>query len=254
MSDSEEDWTPPSEAQMKVIQAKRERSDKISKLMGDYLLKGYKMLATSCGVCYTVELQDRSGLKFCVACQEVDCHETSKDDPALSQHAAERVVEEQAFSSSNNTTDDRQQQQPQQQSTSLSTVNTPSPPTASCSRLSSLQTTVLPSTDLAPTPVRGATDVAPLPPVRGAGAVPRSAAPAARARPAETMSSLPAADGDSTRSLISHSVATVTNTLDTANRDLETCHNTEKQTQLIILIREAATTLVTLKHLLCDNN
>ena len=68
MSDSEEDWTPPSEAQMKVIQAKRERSDKISKLMGDYLLKGYKMLATSCNVCCTVELQDRAGLKFCVAC------------------------------------------------------------------------------------------------------------------------------------------------------------------------------------------
>ena len=38
MSD-EEDWSPPSEAELKVIQAKRERSDKISKLMGDYLLK-----------------------------------------------------------------------------------------------------------------------------------------------------------------------------------------------------------------------
>ena len=64
MSDSEDEWTPPSEAQLKVIQAKRERSDKISKLMGDYLLKGYKMLATSCTICFTVELQDRSGHKF----------------------------------------------------------------------------------------------------------------------------------------------------------------------------------------------
>ena len=45
---------------MKVIQAKRERSDKISKLMGDYLLKGYKMLATSCQVCFTVELQAKA--------------------------------------------------------------------------------------------------------------------------------------------------------------------------------------------------
>ena len=93
LSDSEDEWTPPSEAEMKVIQAKRERSDKISKVMGDYLLKGYKMLATSCRICYTVELQDKQGGKFCVACQEVDCHETSKDDPALSRHAAERVVE-----------------------------------------------------------------------------------------------------------------------------------------------------------------
>ena len=40
----------------------------------------------------------RSGNKFCVACQDVDCHETSKDDPALSEAAAERMVEEEAFS------------------------------------------------------------------------------------------------------------------------------------------------------------
>ena len=45
------DWTPPTEAEMKVIQAKKERSDKISKLMGEYLLKGYRMLATTCAVC-----------------------------------------------------------------------------------------------------------------------------------------------------------------------------------------------------------
>ena len=85
---------------MKVIQAKRERSDKISKVMGDYLLKGYKMLATSCPLCLTVELQDKQGAKFCVACQEVDCHETSKDDPALNQQAASRIIQEEAFSSS----------------------------------------------------------------------------------------------------------------------------------------------------------
>lgn len=36
---------------MKVIQARRERQDKISKLMGDYLLKGYKMLGEACEVC-----------------------------------------------------------------------------------------------------------------------------------------------------------------------------------------------------------
>ena len=67
MSDSEDEWTPPSEAQLKVIQAKRERSDKISKLMGDYLLKGYKMLATSCTICFTVELQDRSVTSCCTS-------------------------------------------------------------------------------------------------------------------------------------------------------------------------------------------
>ena len=38
--DFEDDWEPVSPAEMKVIQAKQERSNKISKIMGDYLLKG----------------------------------------------------------------------------------------------------------------------------------------------------------------------------------------------------------------------
>ena len=69
------------------------------------------MLATLCPLCECVELQDRQGAKYCVACQEVllpfsqnrsllnktnyqvDCHETSKDNPALSQQAAIGVRE-----------------------------------------------------------------------------------------------------------------------------------------------------------------
>jgi len=96
MSEDEE-WTPPTEAELKVLAARRERSDKISKLMGDYMLKGYRMLATLCPLCECVELQDRQGAKYCVACQEVDCHETSKDNPALSQQAAIGVRAEGAF-------------------------------------------------------------------------------------------------------------------------------------------------------------
>lgn len=49
--DEDYEWEPPTEAEMKVIQARRERQDKISKLMGDYLLKGYKMLGECCDVC-----------------------------------------------------------------------------------------------------------------------------------------------------------------------------------------------------------
>ena len=59
MSCPDDDWIPPSEAQLKVISARRERSDKISKLMGEYMLKGYKMLATTCTTCDTIELQVR---------------------------------------------------------------------------------------------------------------------------------------------------------------------------------------------------
>jgi len=46
-----DDWKPPSEAEMKVINARRERQNKISKIMGEYLLKGYKMLNSICSLC-----------------------------------------------------------------------------------------------------------------------------------------------------------------------------------------------------------
>ena len=45
------DWKPPTDAEMKVLQARRERQDRISKIMGEYLLKGYKMLGTTCTEC-----------------------------------------------------------------------------------------------------------------------------------------------------------------------------------------------------------
>jgi len=109
MSDyeSDDDWKPPSEAEMKVLAAKRERNDKISKRMGDYLLKGYKMLATNCPQCYTIELQDKQGQLYCVACQEIDCHETSKDDPVLNAEAADKVLAESAFVSQTRTESDQ---------------------------------------------------------------------------------------------------------------------------------------------------
>ncbi|XP_054758146.2 uncharacterized protein LOC129264314 [Lytechinus pictus] len=87
------DWTPPTEAEMKVIQAKKERSDKISKLMGDYLLKGYRMLATTCSLCGTILLRDKQQKDYCVTCNEL-ATEHAKDDPALSAEAARSQVRE----------------------------------------------------------------------------------------------------------------------------------------------------------------
>ena len=34
------DWVPPSEAEMKAIEARRERNNEISRLMASYMLKG----------------------------------------------------------------------------------------------------------------------------------------------------------------------------------------------------------------------
>ncbi|CAL1546505.1 unnamed protein product [Lymnaea stagnalis] len=88
-----DDWQAPTEAEMKLIEARRERSDKISKLMSTYLLKGYKMLATVCSECETILLQDRQGTKYCVACSELDS-DTDKDNPVINEAAAISMARE----------------------------------------------------------------------------------------------------------------------------------------------------------------
>lgn len=62
------------------INRTRERSDKISALMGQYLLKGYRMLGSTCDVCGNVLLKYRDQQDYCVACQEVDALPTGTSD------------------------------------------------------------------------------------------------------------------------------------------------------------------------------
>ncbi|KAG7269651.1 hypothetical protein CRUP_036061 [Coryphaenoides rupestris] len=83
---------------MKVIEARRERQDKISKIMGDYLLKGYKMLGDCCETCGTILLQDKQQKNYCVSCQELDS-DVDKDNPALNAQAALSQVRERQLSS-----------------------------------------------------------------------------------------------------------------------------------------------------------
>ncbi|XP_028917053.1 protein ZNRD2 [Ornithorhynchus anatinus] len=80
-------WEPPSEAETKVLQARRERQDRISRLMGDYLLRGYRMLGETCAECGTILLQDKQKKLYCVACQELNS-DVDKDNPALNAQAA----------------------------------------------------------------------------------------------------------------------------------------------------------------------
>lgn len=86
----DDDWTPPSAADMKIIEARQERSNQISKLMGEYMLKGYRMLDRVCH-CGTILLQNRDGVDCCVACKELET-ECAKDDPVLSPEAARVAV------------------------------------------------------------------------------------------------------------------------------------------------------------------
>ncbi|XP_063801254.1 protein ZNRD2 isoform X2 [Pseudophryne corroboree] len=78
---------------MKILRARRDRQDKISRLMGDYLLKGYKMLGDCCDSCGTILLQDRQKQLLCVSCQDLDS-DTEKDNPALNPQAALSQVRE----------------------------------------------------------------------------------------------------------------------------------------------------------------
>ena len=55
---SDDNWLPPSVAEMKILEARRERSDKISKVLGQYLLKGYKMLSHICDECGVCPIND----------------------------------------------------------------------------------------------------------------------------------------------------------------------------------------------------
>ncbi|CAM2116948.1 protein ZNRD2 isoform X1 [Lepidochelys kempii] len=91
-------WEPPSEAELKVIQARRERQDKISRVMGDYLLKGYRMLGECCEECGTILLQDKQRKLYCVACQELNS-DIDKDNPALNAQAALSQVREHQLAS-----------------------------------------------------------------------------------------------------------------------------------------------------------
>ena len=190
--------------------------------MGAFILYFFQF-AEECFSC-------RNGSKFCVACRDVDCHETSKDDPALSQHAAERVVEEEAFSSSHNPAPapapapaSREDRQSPLRGDKVTTA-TVSPPVPS---------TVLPTS--APTQ-------------------PQAPGPGLGARPKVTGADgprLPSSAAADTE-LLTRSAAAVTATLEEATRELASCRSADRATQLVILVREAATSLATLRHILCD--
>ncbi|XP_060074669.1 protein ZNRD2-like [Ylistrum balloti] len=91
LTEEMEEWQPPSEAEMKIIAARRERSDKISKIMGDYLLKGYKMLGIVCDECSTILMETKAGEKYCITCKELDT-DTDKDNPVTNPTAARSQV------------------------------------------------------------------------------------------------------------------------------------------------------------------
>jgi len=231
MSEDEE-WTPPSEAEMKVLQAKRERSDKISKLMGDYLLKGYRMLATSCPQCFNIELQDRSGNKYCVACQEVDCHENSKDNPAISQRAASRGIAEEAFATQRSPSNDNLT------ATGAQPISNATPVAAI-----SINPDLIPRL---PESLGARTRT----PILQSPVIPASSSSfsitGAQYQPSGASNNFP--------TLLSESLNQVLGKMDWANSQLGSTQTPERATELVILVRECAETAQKLRQILVHTN
>ncbi|CBY35586.1 unnamed protein product [Oikopleura dioica] len=76
------DWTPPSAAEMEVMKQKRNRSDRVSSLMGQYMLKGYRMLDKYCPICSSILLQTpqaQGGTNYCVSCVDVAAEEAAAE-------------------------------------------------------------------------------------------------------------------------------------------------------------------------------
>jgi len=251
--DDDEEWQPPTESQMKVLAAKRERSDKISKLMGDYLLKGYKMLATTCRVCCTIELQDRQAQIYCVACMEVDCHETSKDNPALSSQAADQAIAESAFVTiTDNSTPASQNDNSHPASRSLqdTTSDNRSSQGASSNRLSREPPDVVllssppPSLPLNEQPNRFP-DVRVVRQQQEPSLVRRLASDQPRTLASGPSTSRPQDDG--LRESLETSLSTVVEKLCWASRQLGDTENIDQSLKLVTLVKQCADTVVSLR-------
>lgn len=84
---------PNNATDLKIDRAKQERSNQISHLMGEHMLRGYRMLDRLCNRCDTILLLDRSGVDYCVYCNEISSV-ASKDDPVTNDRAANSGYEQ----------------------------------------------------------------------------------------------------------------------------------------------------------------
>ena len=94
---------PPARVLSPQVQEHADRSDEISTLTGNYLCRGYCMLATACEHCNTVLLRDRSGKEICVA-QEIPgaCPGEAQPAPAPAPVAAQASTSAPTYPTSRN--------------------------------------------------------------------------------------------------------------------------------------------------------
>jgi len=88
------DWPTLSPEETEKLRLQRHRSNQISKLMGVYLLKGYRMLGTTCNKCQAILMQDRQGEDYCIGCCEVDAAiDTSQEVSSGTSQAVNEALE-----------------------------------------------------------------------------------------------------------------------------------------------------------------
>ncbi|XP_049598912.1 protein ZNRD2 [Syngnathus scovelli] len=234
LHEEEEDleWEPPTEAEMKVIQARRERQDQISKVMGDYLLKGYKMLGECCEVCGTILLQDRTHKNYCVSCQELDS-DVDKDNPALNAQAALSQVRERRLAARSPAPSD-----PVHVNGDCGVVAVPQPRPEHCEGAAAGGRAVPPAPVAPPAPAPPAVIVpGAAAAVSGAAATARPPAPSAALRP------LPR------RPVLQDAEEAVLSKMRWASDQLQTCASLESSIQLCNLISSCAASLRSLREI-----
>ncbi|XP_077402231.1 protein ZNRD2 [Vanacampus margaritifer] len=236
--EEEEDleWEPPTEAEMKVIQARRERQDQISKVMGDYLLKGYKMLGECCDVCGTILLQDRTHKNYCVSCQELDS-DVDKDNPALNAQAALSQVRERRLAAQSPAPSDPAYVNGITGGDSGGAVPQPRP--EHCEGAAAGGRAVPPAAAAPPAPAPPATIVpgAAAAVIPGAGTAVRPPPPSAALRPVVRRPELQDAE------------EAVLNKMRWASNQLQTCTSLESSIQLCNLISSCAASLRSLREI-----
>jgi hypothetical protein len=202
------------------------------------------MLATSCPQCGNIELQDRSGNKYCVACQEVDCHETSKDNPAISQRAASRGIAEEAFAT---------QRSPSNQDIADNLPATGAQPfsNASASAAISINPDIIPRGQPETLGARTRTPLQHSPlvtPVMGASS-------SFNIHPNISHNNTGAQQSGGSQNfptMLSASLVQVLGKLDWANSQLSSAQTPDRATELVILVRECAETAHKLKQILAQ--
>ncbi|KAF7662517.1 hypothetical protein LDENG_00233660 [Lucifuga dentata] len=224
--DADFEWEPPTEAEMKVIQARRERQDKISKLMGDYLLKGYKMLGDCCDLCGTILLQDKQQKNYCVSCQELDS-DVDKDNPALNAQAALSQVRERQLAAQlpAPTQDPEPNGGPSTSSSSQATMSVPQPRPEHCEGAAAGGRGLLPPSVVpAPSPAAATTVIMPTRP----SSVPQSS---------------------NLRPVLQEAEEAILTKLRWATTQLQSAASVEASVQLCNLIASCASSLRSLKEL-----